>query len=262
MAQRIEGAGGIPRKAAAPKRATASPAKPFNFNSAVGKPTGTGARNPYASPLQRNTGSPNMGPVRAPGTYVRAPLNKGTGGVGANAYGAVGAYSAGAGGDMMGGAGGGAGGGAPAMSEEDWLAQDAEFNDQRAALEREYQNLVAQLTKQRGDYELDTNNSLRNLGWTDDGWNQTDKMTGYGNAFQNQLGDFASRGMLDSSLYGTAMNDLNRGFDQQRGDIDTALQRFIQGITMDQSQAEATKTQGITAAQRQALARMAASQGL
>lgn len=152
----------------------------------------------------------------------------------------------------------------PAMSQDDWLAQDATFNDQRAGYQQEYQNLMAQLAKQRGDYELDTNNTYRNLGWDPTGktWNQKDKLTGYGNAFQNQQGDFASRGMLQSSLYGNALNDLNRGFEQQRGDVETALQQFLAGQNLESSQAKASMESGITMAQREAIARMAASLGL
>ena len=177
-------------------------------------------------------------------------------GVGTTPTGTVAPYGAG-----VGDAGASA---APQMSEDEWLAQDAEFNDTRANMEREFANLVAQLAKQRGDYELDTGSAKRNLGWDDENkrWNENDRLTGYGNAFQNQQGDFASRGMLDSSLYGGALNDLNRGFERQRGDIETALQSFISGQDTDKSQAEAAKTAATTSAQRQALMRMAAGLGL
>lgn len=255
MAMRIEGAGAPGKKVAGkpPKKpAAASPGNPF------GKPaprtTGVPFKPPaqtdvFGRPAPRTTGVP----FKAPAAPQSGGLNKGGGGVGTNAYGNVGAYGAAS-------AGGGGGGG---MSNEQWLAQDADYLDQQAALKREYENLVAQLARQQGDYELDVNNTYRNLGWSKDGgWNQNDKMTAYGQSFQNQLGDFASRGMLDSSLYSRSLNDLNRGFEQQRTDVDAGLQRFLEGISGDRTRGKAAYDEGLVAAQRQALQRMAMGLGI
>ena len=234
MAMQIDGAGGTSKKA---KTATL-PYQPTSLAPVAS--TGSGGGGPFR-------------PISIPQSAIPSAPSKipTSTGVGTTPTGTVAPY----------GPGVGAGGG---MSEDEWLAQDAEFNDTRANMEREFANLVAQLAKQRGDYELDTGNAKRNLGWDEEakGWNQNDRLTGYGNAFQNQQGDFASRGMLDSSLYGGALNDLNRGFERQRGDIETALQSFISGQDTDKSQAEAAKTAATTSAQRQALMRMAAGLGL
>src|SRR5688500_17660546 len=96
---------------------------------------------------------PSPRPPAPPATPARIPSAGAMGGVGTSSTGAVSAFSA------------PAAPAAPAMSEEDFLAQDAEFNDTRSSAEREYQNLLAQLAKTRGQQELDTNNTLRNLGW-------------------------------------------------------------------------------------------------
>lgn len=268
MAMRIEGAGGRgAKKASTPKK---SPSAAIRTNGMTGQQTNNArlAHSSIVSPTRRAGtllgSSPARGLPTAPGRAPSAPVqqapNMGSMGVGTTSTGAVAPFAE----EVVPPP-------PPPPSEADFLAQDAEFNDTRATLEREFENLKAQLAKQRGDYDLDINNSLRNLGWQNDpdaegplqgGWNQNDKLTGYGNAFQSQLGDFASRGMLDSSLYGGALNDLTRGFEQQRGDINTALQRFITGQETDQTQASEAKTSGITAAQRQALARRAAQYGL
>lgn len=212
----------------------------------------SGAQVQYRSPI--GPGVPNSG--GAPVAKPRVPQTGGSTGLGTSSTGSVAAFSAA---PAMAGA---ETAGPPQMSEEDFLAQDAEFNDTRAGAEREFQNLVSQLARQRGEYELDNNNTLRNLGWRNNGWDQQDKLSGYGQAYQNQLGDFASRGMLDSSLYGGALNDLNRGFNQQRDDLGGALQQFIQGQETDRTQADAARQSAITTAQRQAIARMAAGLNL
>lgn len=213
---------------------------------------GSGARIQYGAPI-----GPPAAPRSAPAP--RVPSSGGTSGIGTSATGGIAAF-AGGGGDM--GGGGVAAPTPPPMSQDQYLAQDAEFLGTQSDAEREYQNLIAQLTRQRGEYELDNKNTLRNMGWGDNGWNQTDRLTGYGQAYQNQLGDFASRGILDSSLYGGALNDLNRGFNRQRDDLQGALSQFLGGQEQERTQAEAAKTAAITAAQRQAIARYAAQFGV
>lgn len=255
MAQQIEGAGA--RRPATSRKPTVSIRKDgLSATAANQARTSPGMAAIYGQrpPVQPMAPSaPRMGGPGGIRPLQPPTLNSGAGGVGTTDTGAVAAFAT----------GGGATGGQSPMSDEDWLVQDEEFNDTRAQLVREFENLKAQLGKQRTDYQLDINNSLRNLGSQADGtWNQNDKLTGYGNAFQNQLGDFASRGMLDSSLYGGALNDLTRGFEQQRGDITSAFDRFTRGQELDQTQAQAAQTSGVTAARRQALARMAASLGL
>lgn len=189
------------------------------------------------------------------------PVDPGTqSGLGTNDQGAVSAMSAPA---------------APAVptAQDNWnnssqdqrntMSQDDQYKDETGAAQAEYENLLAQLGQQKTNYELDNKNSLRNLGDMGGGlWNQTDKLTGYGNAFQQQQGDFASRGMLESSGYGTALSDMNRGFGQQRDDIGTALKQFTEGQALDTTQATGNRDMAKTMSQRQALQRMANSLGL
>lgn len=190
-----------------------------------------------------------QGAISAPAPVVPRPASAPTSGgttqnLGSSATGAIGAMP-------------------PAMTDEQFLAQDPEFIDTNASLGSEFDNLKAQLARERGDYTLDINNSKRNMGWQDQGgWNAKDKLTSYGNAFNNQQNDFASRGMLDSSLYGGALNDLNRGFDTQRSDLEQALSQFTSGQDEQLSQASGAKNAAVVAARRQALERMAASLGL
>ncbi len=247
---------------------TSGPYKPPIFKGGKTGPTGPVAPTPTVAPFYASTPSSparQTGPVTS-GTYVQnapapAPINQGSSsaGVGVGSTGIVGGQS------LAGSLGGGAVGtsSGPGMSQDQFLAQDATFKDQQSSAQRDFENLMAQLVQQKTNYQLDNSKSLQNLGWQgDQGWNTQDKLTGYGNSFQNQQGDFASRGMLDSSLYGQAQNDLTRGFNQQRDSLDTALQQFLASQSTDQAGATNTRDSAIAAAQRQAIQRYAAQQGL
>lgn len=244
MVQRLDSSAGSKRVAKPAQRSLppAPPAKPV-----VADPGTAGG---YTDSFTKVGGqwlppAPAATPARIPANSAPA---SGSGGVGSTSTGVVAPYSA----------------APPQMSDEEWLAQDAEFNDTRAGLQREFENLVANLARQRADYELDYNNSLRDMGWNanNKSWNQADKLTQYGQAYNNQLGDFASRGLLDSSLYGTALNDLNRGFERQRGDMESALASFTTGQQEERGRAEAELQSAIAQARRQALMRMASGLSL
>lgn len=245
MAMRFDGGG---KKGGSKPKPPAPPATPVvgypkGYTEGPGYPKAPAATPVVADPGKTWPATPGV--ARPANNY---PSTGASNGVGVNATGSAAPLAAPA--------------ASPQMSQDEFLAQDAEFNDTRSSLQREYEDLLANIARQRSDYELDTNNSLRNMGWSDNGWNQNDKMTAYGQAYQDQLGDFASRGLLDSSMYGGALNDLNRGFNQQRTDLQSALQRFITGQSEDQGRAKSALESNIAAAQRQAMARYAAGLGL
>lgn len=215
-----------------------------------------GPRGPVAIPRVSAPNNPPAGKrYSAPSRGYSAPNSGGGGGLGTGATGTIAAQG-------MSGFAAEEPPAPPPMSEDQWLAQDAGFIDEKAAANADFENLMAKLANQRTDYELDNKNTNRNLGWNGKEWNEDDRLTGYGNAFQNQLNDFSSRGMVDSSLFGEAQNDLNRGFNQQRDDLATQLANFISGQATDKAAAGSARDQAITAAQRQSLQRFAAQQGL
>jgi hypothetical protein len=240
----------------------------FDFKKTISKPQPphppmSAARNPtpaYVKPRAPHppeTAARNPAPALPSGGAQKSRVNTGSSsGISSGGTGVYGATT------FAGGGGGGVGGGG--QSQDQYLAQDAEFLDEKSAAQQEYDNLVAQLAQQGTEYNTNNQNTLRNLGWQGDegGWNQQDKLTGYGNAYQNQLNDFAGRGMLDSSLYGEAQNDLNRGFEQQRTDLGTALQQFMNQQTLQKTSATQGRDRAVADAQRQAIARYAAQYGL
>lgn len=247
MVMRIANA---PSLAAKPKTAT-PPYSPFSGGSSVNSKINV-LNNGVSSPDAKQQAlhsllSPTQqpaGPV-APKSMPTAPNTGVNTGVGSSATGTVAPFAA-------------TSAGAPS-GQDQFLAQDAQYLDAQNAAQSEYDNLIAQLAQQLSQYQTGINTAYRNLGYdpTNGQWNQQDRLTAYGNAFNNQQGDFASRGLLDSSLYGSALNDLNRGFNQQQGDLATALQQFQSDQAQQKASAKTTLENAKAAAQRQALQRYA-----
>lgn len=185
-------------------------------------------------------------------------------------YDGGGSYS---GGGSYGSGGGGGGGMAaavappPRLSDAEWLAADSGYNSQLAALEQKLRDFEVEntSTREKGTQEYD--NSLLRLGWmkpTEEGgvgsWNRDDRSTGYGNAYQGQMGDFASRGMLQSTLYDQAMTDMLGNFNRQKGDMDTAQTNFLEELARALAEKKSDAQLGKDQARVDALARRAAQE--
>lgn len=130
---------------------------------------------------------------------------------------------------------------------EEFLGSDKIYNQEQASLLSALKSLAARYGSFQGDdgfagkgtwtpgseqkqYQQDYERNLRDLGWTDGGWNADDRLTSYGSSFNNQLEDYAARGMLDSSAYAQALTDLNRGFQDQYNTMNTARNNFIDDL--------------------------------
>lgn len=180
------------------------------------------------------------------------------------------------GGSYGGGSYGGGGGGysvaaavaPPRLSDDDWLAQDSQYKSAVSALEQKLRDFEVENTSTREKGTQDYDNSLLRLGWvkpTEAGgtgsWNQEDRSTSYGNAYQGQMGDFASRGLLQSTLYDQARNDMLGNFNRQRTDMDTAQTNFLEELSRALSTQKSDTQLGKDQARVQALARRAAAEG-
>ena len=156
---------------------------------------------------------------------------------------------------------------APAMSDDDYLAGDSSYQAQLAALLKAVSDYDADATSQKTKYEVDYGDSLKNLGWTQDNpntkdvnegaWNFKDMNTAAGRAFQNQENDFAGRGLLQSSLYGTANDNLTRSLNDQLGGINTGRQNFLDDLSRGQAAYKNENTLGQQQARAEALQRRA-----
>lgn len=224
---------------------------------------------PSRLPVVRSaTPAPSPSPAPAP-TYQRQI-------VGSSQKTAAAPYGGGGGGNSYGSAysGGGGGGGmgimdvgAPAVSapsEEDYLSGDSGFQTQQSALQGALQRFLADSDFQRSNYSTDYNKSLRDLGY-DEGskqWNWNDKLTASGRGYQNQLDDYASRGMLQSQGYADAYNELQRMLGQQYDALSGAKTTFMNDMDNQVANFKGENTANMQAARAEALQRRAAQYGL
>lgn len=151
-----------------------------------------------------------------------------------------------------------------APSEDDYLSGDAGYQTQLSALQGALQRYLADSTFQRNNYNTDYGRSLRELGY-DEGskaWNWNDQLTAAGKGYQSQLDDFGSRGMLQSSGYANAFQDLQRLLGQQYDAMSSAKNTFMTDLDNQAANYRAENTASQQAARAEALARRAAQYGL
>lgn len=151
-----------------------------------------------------------------------------------------------------------------APSEEDYLAGDSGYQTQLSALQGALQRYLADSDFQRTNYTTDYNRSLRDLGY-DEGtkaWNWNDKLTASGRGYQNQLDDFASRGMLQSQGYADAFNELQRMLGQQYDSLSSAKNTFMTDLDNQIANYKGENTSSQQAARAEALQRRAAQYAL
>ena len=241
-------------------------------SSGTGGATGRNKRT-RAQLTSRLTGpAPSTGPAlpQGYGTVLKGTPTPGGGGSGGGGGGGGGYYGGGGGGVNLPYSGGGSfndGGVAPqvsAPSEEDYLGGDAGYLAQSSALTSALQRFLADADFQRKNYDTDYNRSLRDLGY-DEGkksWNWNDKLTASGRGNQNQLDDFASRGMLQSQGYADAFQELQRMLGQQYDGMKTARGTFNTDLDNQIANYKAENTSSSQAARAEALQRRAMQFGL
>jgi hypothetical protein len=177
---------------------------------------------------------------------------------------------------------------APAMTDEDYLGADTMFQAQKNALQAALDAYLSDSAAQRQSYNTNYGESLRKLGFTGDRgaldkakwddadqrfeindapiapatWNETDNLTASGRGFENALNDFASRGMLQSSAYGRARNDLMRNLNEQlastAGSRQTAMGEFDRNEAAKKQEKQTSESQ----AAQETLARIKAAYGI
>ncbi len=161
---------------------------------------------------------------------------------------------------------------APAMpTEADYLAGDSTYQATLAALKKQLQNFTSDIGSQRSNRALDYNKSLKDLGYIapdpnarsagGPSWNWNDTLTASGRANQNQLNDFAARGMLQSSGYADSFQDLTRSLMDQYTGIDQANTQFNTDHDRQLARAKDENTSASQAARAEAIMRRAAQYG-
>lgn len=172
--------------------------------------------------------------------------------------------------DYSGGSGVG-GGIAPALTEADYLAGDAAYQATLAAMDAALKQYEADIESQKKKYDVDYEQALGTMGrirpvgkegeagYKPGEWNLTDQNTASGKAYQSQLGDFASRGILQSSLYDRARSDLMRSLDKQLTGVETARTNFMDDLARQLASYKTEDTQKRQQARTESIAGMAGS---
>lgn len=219
-----------------------------------------------AAPKKSGGGVTMVGPStsRAPVTSLGTGVVRGDDG---SIYSIPPSYGSSGGGASYGGGGGGGYSAAspvapPPMSDDDWLAADAGYLGSIKALEQKLRDFEVENESTRKKGIQDYDDSLLRLGWMKDAnnWNQEDRTTAYGNAYQGQMGDFASRGLLQSTLYDQARTDMLGNFNRQKGDMDTSHTNFIEELQRALTGKRTDTQLGKDQARVEALARRAAAE--
>lgn len=160
---------------------------------------------------------------------------------------------------------------APAVSEADYLATDKAYTATLAALDAALKQYEADIESQKKKYDVDYDTSLQTLGWKKPvgtegaadfkpgDWNLTDQTTASGKSYQSQLGDFASRGLLQSSLYDRARGDLMNQLNKQRTSVETARTNFMDDLARQLASYKSEDTSKRQQARMESIANMAGS---
>jgi hypothetical protein len=181
------------------------------------------------SPSPKTSGSYNtqyFNPPPAPNTYS-GPPSIGAGG------------PAPSGGGTSGGTSGGGGGGGysapspatppaapPPMKDVDWFNSDSVYRNQAGMEGAGLLDQLAQLLFQRGQGFRGIDNQRREWGMSRD------------QSSQNTSEDFASRGLLSSGMYRTAIDDLMQQYEMEQGNINSGEQALVQQLGQRDSLAD------------------------
>lgn len=174
----------------------------------------------------------------------------------------------GSGGGGYGGTGGGYGGPVPSIG--DYEANDQILTAALGALDRAMKDYEAQYATDTANYDRDFNEGQRNLGWRDldagepvsMGWDWNDVLSSSGRAYQNQVNDFANRGMLQSQGYLDAQSLLERSLNDQKGAMESARTDFMGDLGRRRSEFQNQDTLARQQARAEAASRRAAEYGI
>lgn len=153
---------------------------------------------------------------------------------------------------------------------------DASYIAQMAALAASKQNYETDFTNKTTQYNTQYADALRNLGFApaapgakdnpatpgiDESkgqWLLNDLNSAAGRSYNSQKNDFGARGLLQSSLYATAMDNLMRSLNDQNTSLNNAKQSYLSGLSTDKAQFEAQNTYQQEQAKQDAMARVLA----
>lgn len=159
------------------------------------------------------------------------------------------------------------------LSEKEWRAQDSAFKAEQSSIDAELKSMLANIANQRTQYDANLADTFGNLGlklgagtggdqFTNATWDRDNLLGAYGQAMNNQVNDFAARGLLDSGLYLQDQDTLTRGFDKQRSSLNTGRQQTMDDLDMQKASAQTSSESALNRAKAEAAMRRAAAYGL
>ena len=131
-----------------------------------------------------------------------------------------------------------------------YLGGDSTYQRQLAAYARSLADFQAEQGLARTDYNTNYQNTYRDIGLS-----KTDALGDLEN-------DFASRGMLKSSLYNEGLGDLNEQYQNQYGDLSKQRLSFLDQLGQDYRKYGSEQTVGKQNARAEAIRRRAEKYGL
>lgn len=131
-----------------------------------------------------------------------------------------------------------------------WLKGDSAYLTQQSALARALKDYQAQMGSQRQQYQGQYDLNLKELGTQREG------------AFEDLENDYASRGLLQSGVYGTAYSDLENDYKRRQTDLDTARANFLANLGTGLKNYQTEQSLTAEKAKQEAIARRAAKYNL
>lgn len=136
---------------------------------------------------------------------------------------------------------------APApMTPDQWLSNDTSYKSQRAAYEDALRDYATQYGSEQNKYN------------TEFAANQQKMMTDRTQAQTGLTDDYASRGLMNSGVYGDALNTFQSEWDTKAADMERAKQAYMNDLLMGKSNFEKEQSLYLEKAKQDALNRMSA----
>lgn len=139
---------------------------------------------------------------------------------------------------------------------------DPGYIAQANALHAALQNYESDYTNKVGQYNTQYAQAIKNLGWNpgvagaQGQWALKDTNTAAGRSYQAQNNDYAARGLLQSSLYAQAVDNLMRSLNDQNTNLQNNKQSYLSGLSTDKAQYEANNNYQLTQAANDAMNRI------